>query len=533
MDILHLGKYYPPYHGGVETAMAAICEGLAEAGEAVTALVANDGPTASRETRAGVAVTRMARTRVWFSQPICPALGPTLAASRQDILHVHLPNPLAAWHCLRRRPPGRWLALYHSDIVKQRLLAHAANVVVRRFLDRCAAITVPSLAHVDHSPVLKAYRARCHVIPFGLDPTPFRQPGPDWDDRLPPDWRDRPLLLFVGRLVYYKGVDVLLEALTRLPEARLVVVGKGPLAGSLQAQARGAGLEGRVAWLSDLPVEALATLLRAARTLVLPSTARSEMFGMVQLEAFAAGRPVVSTDLPTGVPWVNRHGETGLVVPPGDAVALAEALGRLVADADLARGLDLALALVVPQGRGHLPRGSRRQCPRTGGPPGPRPARAPQPRGRARDGRPGRGDAAPAAGGRPIHPPARGRSGGPPTADASRRARPCGTAAGRPDRRPLRIGPDRGRPLGARAPAAGHEGRHPGGARTRTGSGGTDRSSGGPGHQSAHAAHRERCDRQPLGAQRQHAAAQAGELHAGRGHRRRDPRALRVTPSIG
>ena len=120
MDILHLGKYYPPYHGGVETAMAAICEGLAEAGEAVTALVANDGPTAAQETRAGVAVTRMARTRVWFSQPICPALGPTLAASRQDILHVHLPNPLAAWHCLRRRPPGRWLALYHSDIVKQK-----------------------------------------------------------------------------------------------------------------------------------------------------------------------------------------------------------------------------------------------------------------------------------------------------------------------------------------------------------------------------------------------------------------------------
>ena len=145
-------------------------------------------------------------------------------------------------------------------------------------------------------------------------------------------------MLFVGRLVPYKGVDVLLEALSGL-NADAVIVGDGPLRPRLEALARELGVSNRVRFLGSVADAELAALYRACHVFVLPSVTRQEAFGVVQLEAMAAGRPVVSTDLGTGVGWVNRHGETGYVVPPRDPVALRDALGRLLADPELQRSM--------------------------------------------------------------------------------------------------------------------------------------------------------------------------------------------------
>jgi rhamnosyl/mannosyltransferase len=89
----------------------------------------------------------------------------------------------------------------------------------------------------------------------------------------------------------------------------------------------------RVHFLGHLREEEVIAHLHACDVFALPSVTRAETFGVVQLEAMACGKPVISTNLPTGVPWVNRHQHTGLVVPPGDADALAAALTMLVSDA--------------------------------------------------------------------------------------------------------------------------------------------------------------------------------------------------------
>jgi rhamnosyl/mannosyltransferase len=135
----------------------------------------------------------------------------------------------------------------------------------------------------------------------------------------------------VGRLVYYKGLDVLIQAMTKCP-GTLALIGKGPLEAGLRRLCTDSGIASRVKFLGQVSDEQLVSFYHAADLLVLPSTQPTEAFGLVQVEAMACGLPVVSTDLPTGVPWVNQNGVTGLVVPPGDPDALAAAISRLLDD---------------------------------------------------------------------------------------------------------------------------------------------------------------------------------------------------------
>ena len=140
-----------------------------------------------------------------------------------------------------------------------------------------------------------------------------------------------PRLLFVGRLVYYKGLEVLLDAMS-LCEGSLVIAGEGPLEGALRALVTEKRLGERVLFAGRVADADLPAFYQACDVFVLPSTARTEAFGVVQIEAMAAGKPVISTNLPTGVPWVNQDGVSGLVVTPGDRAALGEALRRLLDD---------------------------------------------------------------------------------------------------------------------------------------------------------------------------------------------------------
>src|SRR5437764_531691 len=140
-----------------------------------------------------------------------------------------------------------------------------------------------------------------------------------------------PLLLFVGRLVYYKGVHILIEAASRWPGS-IAIVGEGPLEAELRADVARRGLQERVVFAGRVSDDDLPAYYQACDAFVLPSIARTEAFGVVQIEAMAAGRPVISTNLPTGVPWVNRDGVSGLVVAPDNADALGAALAELGED---------------------------------------------------------------------------------------------------------------------------------------------------------------------------------------------------------
>jgi rhamnosyl/mannosyltransferase len=299
----------------------------------VTVLTTSLGLRSVAHDDAGVHVLKMGRVATVASTPLSPGLVAQFRHLRPDITHLHHPYPLAevAYLMWGRR---RMVMTYHSDIVRQRLLARAYRPVLKRVLMRANCIIASSPQYVASSSVLSTVADKCLVIPFGIDLGAFEA----IEEQRVHAWRARlghPLVLFVGRLRYYKGLEYLLEAMVSLPDVRLAVAGRGEMEKGWRAQAQSLGLSQRVHWLGDVSQADLPSLYAAADVFVLPASHRSEAFGLVQVEAMAAGVPVVSTDLGTGVSYVNLHGETGLVVPPGQSAPLARAIGVLLADSDL------------------------------------------------------------------------------------------------------------------------------------------------------------------------------------------------------
>ncbi len=339
MRVVFLNKYYwPPHLGGVEHHLSMLAGGLARRPDThVRAIVANEAPQTVREILAGVDVLREGRLFAYASTPVAPGHEDGHPRGRLRIrpagrLPPAVPLPLGETSWLRAGAPGPSVLTYHSDIVRQRVLGAAYAPILRRVLERVDRIIVGSPPMIEHSETLARFRDKCRVVPFGIETRRF-DPAPATLGRTAElrAAHARPIVLFVGRLIYYKGAEYLIRAMSRV-DADLVLIGDGPLRESLSALANQVGVAERVTFLPPTSDEELAAWYRAAAVFCLPSVARSEAYGLVQLEAHASGTPVVSTDLPTGVPWVNRDGETGLVVPPGDEDALARALTRLLAD---------------------------------------------------------------------------------------------------------------------------------------------------------------------------------------------------------
>jgi rhamnosyl/mannosyltransferase len=332
--VLQIGKYYPPYMGGIETHLQVLCEALQSEVE-IDVVVAAGSAGRSNEHVCGIRVDRLSTWFTLASAPVCPAMVSRIRRSPADLIHIHLPNPMAvvAWLASGRRDP--LVVTYHSDTVRQAFLGAAFDPIQHWMLSRAAAIIATSPNYAATSPVLARHRDRCHVIPFGIPLAQFRSCAPAAVDQLRRQYGDR-LVLAVGRLVYYKGFENLIAAM-RDVNGRLLVAGDGPLREKLQGLAAESGAAGKVVFLGEIPNNEITPYYHAASMFALPSVARSEAFGIVQIEAMTSGTPVVNTSLDSGVPFVSLDQITGFTVPPGDVGALGAAINRLLDDAGLRR----------------------------------------------------------------------------------------------------------------------------------------------------------------------------------------------------
>ena len=344
LRVLQVNKLYAPWIGGIETTVQEIAEGLQRLPDVqCEVLVCRDRGRGNISLVNGVTVTRVASLGRVLSMPVSPTFPMQLQtiASGFDIVHVHTPFPLAMlcdWDAIKSQGV-RLVVHHHSDIVRpvQRALLSYAVSLERKFLQAADRIVVPSQGLLENSRTLAGYRTKCRVVPLSVDLDKVRRLSKAEIAQARQRYGVRSeehVVLFAGRLVYYKGVQYLIDAVRDL-DLKLLIVGDGPLRPALEKQIEEANLSGKVRILGRVPDSELAELYSLSDVFVLPSTEPSEAFGLVQLDAMAYGLPVINTDLPSGVPSVSLHGQTGLTVAPADAVAMREAIATILSDENL------------------------------------------------------------------------------------------------------------------------------------------------------------------------------------------------------
>ncbi len=343
MRVLHLGKYYAPQRGGIERYTQDLAEWFAAHGDAVSVLVHQPAGRwrGAREMLDGVELRRVGSVAELVYAPLSPgypfALARALREFQPAVLHLHLPNPscfaVLASPAARRLP---WVVHWHADVSpdshdwRLRTAYRAYRPFEQAVLARARAIIATSQPYLDASLALAPWRAKTAVVPLGTHERAEASPMPGL-------WPQHAglRLLAVGRLSHYKGFDTLIAALAQRPDASLLLVGSGECAPRLHAEAAARGVSDRVVFAGALDDITLAAAYAGADVFVLPSLDRSEAFGLVLLEAMQSRLPVVASAIEgSGVGSVVLDGETGLLLPPGDASALALALGRM-RDADL------------------------------------------------------------------------------------------------------------------------------------------------------------------------------------------------------
>ena len=338
MRIVHLAKYYAPAVGGIETHVRQLALAQSTQGHDVTVVCINHAAASThRENDFDVRLIRVGRIGTLARFDFCPAARQEVVAAcatDADIIHLHVPNPtmLLTLASIRRGAPI--VIGYHSDIVRQKTLGRFLRPFELAVFRRAARIIAASPTYAGGSSLLQRFDWKTETIPYGIDLEPFANPADDalaFADELRERYK-RPLWLAVGRMVYYKGFNVAISALADM-DGTLLLVGSGPLERDLRRQANDLGVSDRVVFLSRLSQSQLIGAYHAATAFLFPSNARSEAFGLVQVEAMASGCPVINANIPhSGVPWVSQHEVSGLTVPVNDAKSLATAATRLAGD---------------------------------------------------------------------------------------------------------------------------------------------------------------------------------------------------------
>lgn len=345
MRVLQVGKFYPPVRGGIETVMWELAEGLNQAGLRNDVLCANQRRVSSREHLAGgYDVVRAASFGMLLSTSMAPALAIELARLQRhyDVLHVHMPDPMAALAVAITRPTAPLVVHWHSDVIRQRRAMKFYEPLQRWLLRRADAIVSTSHQYADASVALRPWRHKVEVIPVGVTD---RACGPGHADaaEVRARYGGRRIIFSLGRTTYYKGFEVLIEAAAHLPQCVVLIGGEGELLSRHRALVEHMGLQDRVHMLGHVSDDDLPGYFEACNIFCMTSTVRAEAYGVAMVEAMARGKPVVATDiLGSGVPWVNVDGETGFNMPVGQPLPLAATLTRLLEDPMLCAQLGAA-----------------------------------------------------------------------------------------------------------------------------------------------------------------------------------------------
>jgi glycosyltransferase involved in cell wall biosynthesis len=348
-----VAPHFHPRVGGVETYTLNLATHLSDLGWQV--VIVTTGEPADTEIR-GLKVYRLPAALTVSNTPAGlrwrSRLRAIYAAERPDVINGHTPVPYLADLAERVSGPTPFVLTYHNDLYKDDLIGKAVvetlqRTMIARTLRRSGTIIATSDYYAGESKYLRRHRGKIRVVPPGVDLATFRPDVPVAGD-LAGAYAGKRVVMFAGSLnksQQYKGLDVLIRAFARIrretPDALLVVLGQGDALPSYQAIAAAEGVAADVRFPGFVPPARLAQYFRLATVFAMPSTNRTEGFGMVYAEAGAVGVPVIGARV-GGVPSAVREGETGLLVAPKSVEELYRALRRLLDDPQLRARLGAA-----------------------------------------------------------------------------------------------------------------------------------------------------------------------------------------------
>lgn len=343
MKILQTNKAYYPKVGGIETTITTLSEGLANNfGEDVNVLTCSE----IKRTRIiesvinGVKVQYVPTYDFLSSLPISPGYFKAITKYSGDILHIHEPFPLAdlsmLWFPKLKENFSRIVVSWHSDIIRQKWVLSFYKKYIFKFLEMVDKIIVSNPNMIKNSDFLPFFKDKVEVIPIGVNLNWVNscQESNVLSEEIRKSNKG-PLVLSVGRLVYYKGLEYLIDAINLVPDVSLVIIGSGPLKNKLVDKINKLNLASRIKIIPEVDEKTLHSYYKACDLFVLPSVEKSETYGIVQIEAMACGKPVICTELGTGTTFLNQDGITGLVVPPRNTELLAEAINKLIMNDEL------------------------------------------------------------------------------------------------------------------------------------------------------------------------------------------------------
>lgn len=349
MRILHIGKYYPPFAGGIENFLTDLIQAQVSQGLQVAALVHDHDIQWQRffasvqpETQTNPLIYRVPSYGRLLYAPISPQFlfwtQRVIKAYQPDVLHFHLPNTSTLWALMlpaARRIP--WVLHWHSDVVSSidnrvAMAYRAYRPFEQAMLRQAQAVIATSPPYLSSSMALQDWQQKSRVIPLGIAVQRLPEPTETALTWAQQKWQPKlQRILHIGRLTYYKGQKVLIEALQRSPQAQLLIVGKGELQTELAQLIQQHQLQSRVKLLGFCDNEQLHALLSSCDVFCLPSLERTEAFGVVLMEAMRYAKPVIASQVEgSGMGWVVDAEKTGLLVKPNDVDSLVHVIQQLV-----------------------------------------------------------------------------------------------------------------------------------------------------------------------------------------------------------
>lgn len=339
MRILQLGKFYP-FSGGIERVMFDLADGLSSKEDICDILCANIG------TRGNIVVKVNNYFHIYAVKSYVKIMGTVIAPSLittfrhlmfgYDLIHIHHPDPMATLALFLSGFKGQVVLTWHSDIVKQKKALLVYSILQNWLLRRSNVIIATSPVYINTSPYLSAFKDKCVSIPIGITQKNM-ETNDEMVKKIKEQYSERKIIYSLGRLIYYKGFEYLIDSALYLDDNFVILIGGGgPLYDVLRERISRKNLDDKVKLLGRIPNDMMDKYYQACDLFCMSSIEKSEAFGIAQVEAMGFGKPIVATKISgSGVSWVNEDGVSGLNVDCRDSRALADAFKKILLDQSL------------------------------------------------------------------------------------------------------------------------------------------------------------------------------------------------------